>query len=244
MAKNIYGLVGYPLGHSFSRNFFSEKFTREGLDCEYLNFEIPSIDKIEGVVATPNLRGFNVTIPYKQQIIPYLDEIDSVAAEIGAVNVVKVLEGGKLKGFNSDIVGFRESIKPLLNGSHKKALVLGTGGASRAVVAGLKQLGIEPTLVSRKPGENILGYSDLTPEVMAEHTVIVNTTPLGMYPAVDNAPDIPYRELTQSHVCFDLVYNPEITKFMDLSRLRGAIIKNGLEMLHLQAIESWRIWSE
>ena len=191
----------------------------------------------------PELRGLNVTLPHKQAVIPLLDEMSDEAREIGAVNVIRVRDG-RLRGYNSDIIGFSESIKPLLKPHHTKALVLGTGGASKAICVGLTRLGLEWTYVSRTPREGMITYEDLTPEVMAEYTVIVNCSPVGMYPKVDAAPAIPYECLTPRHLLFDLVYNPEDTLFMQKGRAHGATVKNGLEMLHLQAIASWRFWNE
>ena len=239
-----YGIIGYPLGHSFSRGFFTEKVAREGIDAQYLNFEIPDVAMLRNVLRdNPELRGLNVTLPHKQAVIPLLDELSDEAREIGAVNVIRVRDG-KLKGFNSDIIGFTESIKPLLKPHHKKAIVLGTGGASKAICVGLKRLGIEWKYVSRTPHEGMLTYSDLAPEVMEEYTVIVNCSPVGMFPKVDEAPAIPYELLTPKHLLFDCVYNPEDTLFLKRGRERGAMGKNGLEMLHLQAIASWRFWNE
>ena len=242
--KQEYGLLGHPLGHSFSRAFFNDKFAREGIDAEYLNFDLSDISELPQLLAEhPNLCGLNVTIPYKQAVIPYLDELSDEARAIGAVNVIKI-EGPYLKGFNSDVIGFTESIRPLLEPHHKKALVLGTGGASKAVCAGLDKLGIEWRYVSRSgAGERLFTYSDLTPEIIAEYTVIVNCTPLGMYPRIDSCPEIPYRALSPRHLLFDLVYNPEITLFMRNGRRQGAKVKNGLEMLHLQALASWEFWN-
>lgn len=237
-----YGIIGFPLGHSFSRGFFTEKFAREGIDAQYLNFEIPDANMLLDVLRdNPELRGLNVTLPHKQAVIPLLDELSDEAKEIGAVNVIRVRDG-KLKGFNSDIIGFTESIKPLLQPWHKKALILGTGGASRAIRVGLTRLGIEWTYVSRSPRDGMLTYADLTPEVMQDYTVIVNCSPVGMFPKVDQAPNIPYELLTSKHLLFDLVYNPEDTLFMQKGRAQGATVKNGLEMLHLQAIASWKFW--
>ena len=249
-SKKIYGLIGRTLGHSFSRDFFTRKFEKENIDAEYLNFELPDIgDLMEVLAEYPDLQGFNVTIPYKQQVIPYLDAMSEVAQGVGAVNVVKLLRDDageivEIEGFNSDVVGFRESIKPLLKPQHSDALVLGTGGASKAVVYALKQLGLNVTMVSRTHSDEAISYGELTPEIMNSHKVIVNTTPLGMYPKVDACPDIPYELLNEDYVCFDLVYNPEETLFMKRSAEHGATVKNGLEMLHLQAIEAWRIWNE
>lgn len=248
MASKIYGLIGYPLTHSFSMRYFNNKFESENIDAEYVNFEIPDIgDLMEVISENPELSGLNVTIPYKEQIIPYMDEMDSEAALIGAVNVVKIIRGRngdiRLKGYNSDAMGFQNSIAPLINDKRRKALILGTGGASKAVHRALVNLGVEPIFVSRHPENGELAYSDLTPEVMAEHRVIINCTPLGMYPAIDNCPDIPYNLLTPDHLCYDLIYNPDVTTFMKKAQANGAEVKNGLEMLLLQAFESWIIWN-
>ena len=239
-----YGIIGYPLGHSFSRGFFTEKFTRESIDAQYLNFEIPDVAMLSDVLRdNPELRGLNVTLPHKQAVIPLLDEMSEEAMEIGAVNVIRV-RNGKLKGFNSDIIGFTNSIKPLLQPHHRKALVLGTGGASKAIRVGLNRLGIEWTYVSRSPREGMLTYADLTPKLMQDYTVIVNCSPVGMFPKVDAAPAIPYELLSPQHLLFDCVYNPEETLFMKKGREQGATVKNGLEMLHLQAAASWNFWNE
>lgn len=246
--QQLYGLIGRTLGHSFSQDFFNHKFQSENVNARYVNFELADIGEFNELLAQyPALRGLNVTIPYKEEVIPYMDEMDAEAAEIGAVNVIKFIGSGaklKLKGYNSDVIGFSDSIAPLLNPQRNKALVLGTGGASKAIVRGLRNLGVETQLVSRTRREGVLAYEDLTPEVMASHLVVVNTTPLGMYPNTDKAPDIPYSELTPAHLCYDLIYNPDTTKFMKLSAAHGAETKNGLEMLLLQAFASWRIWNE
>ena len=239
-----YGIIGYPLGHSFSRAFFTEKFQREHIDAEYVNFEIPSADMLPGIVqANPNLRGLNVTLPHKEAVIPMLDELSDEAKEIGAVNVIRVRDG-RLKGFNSDIIGFMDSIRPLLKPWHQHALVLGTGGASRAIRVGLQRLGIEWTYVSRTSAPGRLAYADLTPDLMEHYQVIVNCSPVGMFPRVDACPDIPYQLLTDRHLLYDLVYNPQETLFLKRGAERGAAVKNGLEMLHLQALASWRFWNE
>lgn len=243
-----YGLIGYPLKHSFSIGYFNEKFKAENIDAEYVNFEIPTInDFMQVIEENPNLCGLNVTIPYKEQVIPFLDELDKDTTKIGAVNVIKIvrLPKGKVKlvGYNSDIIGFTQSIEPLLQSHHKKALILGTGGASKAVYHGLNNLGIESTFVSRtKKNNKFLTYEELTPEVMASHTVIVNTTPVGMFPKVDFCPNIPYEQLTSDHLLYDLLYNPNETLFMKKGQAQGAITKNGLEMLLLQAFAAWEIW--
>lgn len=249
---NTYGLIGYPLGHSFSRDYFNKKFETEGIDAEYVNFELPAINDFLSVIdRNPNIRGLNVTIPYKEKIIPLLDGLDPTAAAIGAVNVIKIIRNHKgeitsLKGYNSDVIGFMDSIRGILLPTHKKALVLGTGGAAKAVVYGLKQLGVEPTLVSRTKKEGRLTYHCLSQhtELLTEHTVIVNTTPLGMYPNIDSCPDIPYDYITPGHLCYDVLYNPDVTLFMKKCAERGAIIKNGLEMLLMQAFAAWNIWRQ
>lgn len=246
--SKVYGLIGFPLTHSFSMNYFNNMFESENIDAEYVNFEIPDIgDLMEVVSENHNLAGLNVTIPYKEQVIPYMDEMDSEAALIGAVNVIKIIRGKngdiRLKGYNSDAMGFQNSIAPLINNKRNRALILGTGGASKAVYRALVNLGVEPVFVSRNPEAGELAYSDLTPEVMESHKVIVNCTPLGMYPNVDRCPDIPYDLLTSEHLCYDLIYNPDVSTFMKKSRANGAEVKNGLEMLLLQAFESWNIWN-
>ncbi len=328
-----YGLLGYPLGHSFSRAYFNNKFATEGIDAEYLNFELQSVEELPQLLAEhPRLRGLNVTIPHKQAVIPLLDELSDEARAIGAVNVIRIerQESGSakpyLKGFNSDVIGFVESIRPLLQPHHTRALVLGTGGASKAVCRGLEKLGIEWRYVSRKrqtatpapdspitapsaspkspitvpsaspdspitapsaspnnpitvpsaspegpltptapapdspitvpsaspkspitvpsgSPEGPLTYSDLTPSFIADYTVIVNCTPLGMFPRIDSSPELPYAALSKHHLLFDLVYNPGITQFMRQGRRFGATVKNGLEMLHLQADASWDFWN-
>lgn len=244
-----YGLLGYPLGHSFSKNYFNQKFEAEKIDAEYLNFEIPDIKEIKSVIKeNPELNGLNVTIPYKQQVIPYLDDLDDDARQIGAVNVIKFSKGlfgkVKLKGYNSDIIGFKQSIEPLLKDHHRKALILGTGGASKAVFHGLKQLGIAASFVSRQCKEYCITYEEITEKIMEQYHVIVNTTPLGMYPNVNACPNIPYELLTSDHLLYDLLYNPDETLFMQKGKERGAVVKNGLEMLLLQAFAAWEIWQK
>ena len=244
-----YGLIGYPLGHSFSRKFFTEKFEKEGIDAQYLNFEIPNIEEFPEVIKNhPELRGLNVTIPYKQQVMQYLDDISEEAKAIGAVNVVKcqlstVNCQPHLTGYNSDVIGFVKSIKPLLQPHHKKALILGTGGASKAIRYGLeKKLGIETLFVSRSAREGMITYEDVTAEVLKEYEVIVNCSPVGMFPHVDECPALPYEAMNENNLLYDLVYNPLETLFMKKGAAQGATVKNGLEMLHLQAIASWEFW--
>jgi shikimate dehydrogenase len=245
-----YGLLGYPLKHSFSRSYFNDKFDAEQIKAEYLNFEIPSIREFKDILkGYPNLKGLNVTIPYKEQVIPYLDRLSENAKLIGAVNVIKIERNkGKIKrltGFNSDIIGFKQSIEPLLQPHHRKALVLGTGGAAKAIYYGLKQLGLAPTYVTReKQSETVLTYNELNAHDIADHPIIVNCTPVGMWPHVDECPKIPYEYLTDQHLLYDLLYNPNETLFMKCGAQQGASVKNGLEMLLLQAFASWKFWQE
>lgn len=241
-----FGLIGKTLKHSFSAKYFAEKFERESIDdCSYELFELPAIDHLKNLLSsTPELRGFNVTIPYKLQVIPMLDSISVEAERINAVNCVKI-ENGKLHGYNTDIVGLRDSIGKLLGGAYvDRALILGTGGASQAVQYLMAELGIEFELVSRDPMKGSLTYDQITPEVLQIHTLIINTTPLGTYPNVEEAPTLPYAYLTPNHYLFDLVYNPEVTQFLSFGEQRGAHTLNGLTMLLSQAEESWRIWNE
>ena len=248
---NTYGLIGYPLGHSFSRKFFTEKFAKEGIDAQYLNFEIPSIEEFPNIIKNnPTLKGLNVTIPYKQQVMQYLDDISEEAKAIGAVNVVKCQLSTvncqlHLTGYNSDVIGFVNSIKPLLKPHHKKALILGTGGASKAIHYGLtKKLSMETLFVSRTAREGMITYEEVTAEVLKEYEVIVNCSPVGMYPHVDECPALPYEALNENNLLYDLVYNPLETLFMKKGAAQGATVKNGLEMLHLQAIASWEFWEK
>ncbi len=240
-----FGLIGYPLGHSFSKKYFTEKFADEFInDTVYENFELPQIDGLKKVIAeNPELRGLNVTIPYKEAVIRYLDELSDDALEIGAVNTIKI-SSGKLKGFNTDYIGFMRSLIPLLKPTHKKALILGTGGSSLAVKYALEKIGLEYLLVSRNPfEENEISYDSITEEILQEHTLLVNTTPVGMFPDVSKAPEIPYQFLNEQHLLFDLIYNPEETLFLQKGKEQGAMIKNGSEMLALQAEEAWKIWN-
>lgn len=241
-----YGLIGYPLGHSFSKNYFNEKFENESIDAKYINFEIPRIEDLAEVLDTnPELRGLNVTIPYKEKVLSYLDFISPEATAIGAVNVIKVEHKGKqttLKGYNSDVIGFTRSIEPLIEACHKKALILGTGGASKAVDYGLKSLGLETVSVSRFERPGTIQYDKITPEVIKEYNVIVNCTPVGMYPHVDECPKLPYESMDSHTLLYDLIYNPDMTLFMKNGKKHGATVKNGLEMLLLQAFASWDFW--
>ena len=240
-----FGLIGKKLGHSFSAKYFAEKFEREGLQgCDYSLYELPEIECVKEFMLTPDLVGFNVTIPYKQQIIPYLDALDAQAREVGAVNCVKIERDGRRVGYNTDVDGIRLSLDKLL-GEEKvlAALVLGTGGASQAVQYVLRERGIDYKVVSREKDKADLTYDDLTQEVMAAHRLIINASPVGMYPACDNAPNIPYAMLSGSHYLFDLVYNPLTTRFMELGAEQGAATLSGIDMLYAQAESAWRIWN-
>ena len=243
-----FGIIGYPLGHSFSPGYFNEKFQNEGIDAIYEKYELPVITDLQAIIDyTQDLCGFNVTIPYKEKVMSYLDVISPEARAIGAVNVVKVTnkDGKKhLEGYNSDLIGFTRSIQPLLEAHYNNALVLGTGGASKAVMYGLHKLGIETMLVSRYQKNNTIQYEQIDEEVMKEYTVIVNCTPCGMAPHFDECPAIPYCHITPKHLLFDLIYNPDETLFLKNGREQGAVTKNGLEMLLLQAEGAWEIWNK
>lgn len=244
-----YGLIGYPLGHSFSISYFNQKFQDENIDAVYENYEIPSIDALLEVLSSnPELKGLNVTIPYKEKVMPFLDTISPEAIAIGAVNVIRVNHRGnkiELKGYNSDVIGFTKSIEPMLDKKwHQKALILGTGGASKAVNYGLRSLGLETVYVSRYERPDTIQYPSITPEVVKEYNVIVNCTPLGMYPNTETCPDLPYEAMDNHTILYDLIYNPDNTLFMKRGAEYGANVKNGLEMLLLQAFASWEFWHE
>ena len=242
-----YGLIGYPLGHSFSIGYFNEKFQNENIDAVYENFEIASIEDLEEVLATnPQLRGLNVTIPYNEKVMSYLHHITPEARAIGAVNVIQVQHKGSkviLKGFNSDVIGFTRSIEPMLERFHKKALVLGTGGAAKAIHFALTALGLEVVYVSRYERPGTIQYETITPDVVREYNVIVNCTPLGMFPNVSECPPLPYEAMDSHNLLYDLIYNPDETLFMQKGAAQGATVKNGLEMLLLQAFASWEFWN-
>jgi len=243
-----YGLIGYPLGHSFSISYFNEKFQNENINARYINFEIPSIEALPEVLASnPELKGLNVTIPYKEKVMSYLDQISPEARAIGAVNVIRVTNKGNkvlLKGFNSDVIGFTKSIEPMLEKWHKKALILGTGGASKAINYGLRSLGLETVYVSRYERPGTIQYHRITPEIVKEYNVIVNCTPVGMYPHADECPNLPYEAMDSHTILYDLIYNPDETLFMKRGMEYGANVKNGLEMLLLQAFASWEFWND
>ncbi len=247
--QHLYGLIGYPLSHSFSKRYFTQKFETEHIpDSRYELFPLQNIMELPDLlVQHPNLRGLNVTIPYKQQVVPLLDALDSSAQQVGAVNTIKIeAQTRKRTGYNTDYYGFKLSLEHWLKDfSGIKALVLGTGGASKAVQCALKNLGIAYLMISRTPGEQTVSYEQLKQKhLLNDHRLIVNTTPLGMTPQTDTFPDLAYGQLTAHHYCYDLVYNPETTRFMQLAAERDAQVKNGLEMLHLQAEKSWEIWSQ
>ena len=246
--KKTFGLVGKKISYSFSKGYFTDKFLNQGLtNHEYLNFDLESIQDFSKVIQKfhSTLKGVNVTIPYKQEIFKFLDDIDDTAKEVGAVNTVKYTDQGKLIGYNSDVVGFEQSIVPLLKPHHTKALILGTGGASKAVSYVFKTLGIDCVKVSRNAFEKreIL-YDDLTKPLLSEYTIIINCSPVGTFPNVNQKPAIPYQFITHDHLLYDLIYNPKETSFLSEGMKKGAYTKNGYEMLVLQAEESWRIWNE
>lgn len=240
-----FGLIGYPLSHSFSQHFFTEKFRSEQIaGCVYENFPLEKIEHVTDVLDRhPDLQGLNVTIPYKELVLPFLHQQSEVVQTIGACNCIRI-EGGMLTGFNTDVIGFEQSLRQFLQPSHKKALVLGTGGAAKAIHFVLNKLGIEFLEVSRTGDtDRKIRYEQLTGSLVAEHTLLINTTPLGMYPNVEAFPPLPYAGITPHHYLFDLVYNPAQTRFLQLGAERGATIKNGIDMLVIQAEESWKIWN-
>ncbi|MCM4159346.1 shikimate dehydrogenase [Antarcticibacterium flavum] len=240
----IYGLIGKNIDYSFSRSYFKKKFEVEGIAAEYRNFDLDNIEEFKNVLRTnPVPSGLNVTIPYKQEIMRFLDQMDPVAAEIGAVNTIKFEKDGSLTGYNTDHYGFTESLRPNLKPPHTAALILGTGGASKAVAFSLAQLKIPYSFVSRNAGANSYSYQDLTEELITSHPIIINCTPLGTYPAIEKAPKIPFDGITPAHLIFDLIYNPAVTRFMELAAANGAVTLNGYRMLELQAENAWKIWN-
>ncbi|GMT45535.1 MAG: shikimate 5-dehydrogenase [bacterium] len=247
---DIYGLIGKPLKHSFSGDYFAQKFEKKHIDAEYRLWELDDIPDLHSFAREhPQLRGLNITIPYKRTVVPALDELDAPAQIIGSVNVVKVnRKGGEilLRGYNTDVIGFERSLKPLVKGRKQlRALILGTGGSAHSVAFVLRRLGIYFYYITRRPKKlEMLGYSWITPAIMNEFQLIVNTSPVGMYPDTEHAPVIPYEMLTPGHILFDLIYNPEETLFLKKGKAQGAIVKNGLEMLKIQAEESWKIWKK
>lgn len=260
--SKTYGLIGSPLSHSFSKKYFSEKFVKENInDCEYNLYPIDNINQLPQLITdNPSLCGLNVTIPYKESVIPYLDELDETAKAVGAVNCIKIVSStenqvSRLIGYNTDVFGFRQSIKPFLEIQHERALILGTGGASKAVAHVLKEIGIECFFVSRSKeqdtriknqvsGAKIFLYEELTDYIISAFKLIVNTTPVGMFPHINERPNLPYQFITSSHLLYDLVYNPTETEFLKHGKLQGASTVNGLSMLHQQAEEAWRLWNK
>ena len=245
MQKQIenFGLIGKDISYSFSKKFFTQKFINEGLNnCSYENYDISSISKLLEVINDTKIKGLNVTIPYKESVIELLNHIDPIAKKIGAVNTIKIDKQNKLLGYNTDYIGFKKSLESNIS-NQKRALILGTGGASKAIVYALKTLNIKTLLVSRKNREECITYEDVSNQIIKDHTIIINCTPLGTYPNIEECPKIPYQYITERHLCYDLIYNPIKTKFLILSEKKGASIINGNEMLKNQAMESWKIWN-
>lgn len=246
----LYGLIGHPLVHSFSKDYFNRKFEDEGINARYVNYEIDDVHMLMELISEyPDINGLNVTTPFKEQVLPLLATIDESARQVGAVNVIKFIkdkngELQSLRGYNSDAPAFARSIEPLLNEARKSALVLGTGGAAKAVKHALEHLGVEVHMVSRRKSASTIVYEELTKAMVAHSKIVVNATPVGMYPHADQCPDFPYRFLTPGHLCYDLIYNPDETLFMKNSKQAGAEVKNGLEMLLLQAFISYEIWTD
>lgn len=243
--QKVYGLIGKNISYSFSKKYFTNKFEENFFEnCEYRNFDLPNLENLDSIKKIKGLKGINVTIPYKETIIPFLDRINKKAKKIGAVNCIKISKKGTLKGYNTDYYGFKKSLIPLLESHHKKALILGTGGASKAVAFALRELNIEYDFVSRNANEFQFKYSELNNDVFKEYTIIINTTPIGTSPNIDECPPLDYSLFTDKHIAYDLVYNPEKTKFLKKAKSYGAKIKNGYEMLVLQAEKSWKIWNK
>lgn len=246
MQKSVYGLIGKNIGYSFSKNYFNTFFeTNQYSNCQYTNFDIEEISEFKSIIKNnPEIQGFNVTIPYKEAIIPYLEKLSNKAKKIGAVNVIRITKKGKIKGYNSDYYGFKKALKPLLKPHHKKALILGTGGASKGIAYALSELNIQYTFVSRNNLDNRIIYTDITAETYDNYQIIINCTPLGTSPNVDKCPDIPYQYFTKNHIAFDLIYNPSESLFLQKAKQQNAVTKNGLDMLIFQAEKSWEIWNK
>ena len=243
---NKFGLVGRNIDYSFSRDYFAKKFARENLPHTYVNFDLQSIDELDTIIeTTSNLKGLNVTIPYKEAVIPLLDDLNKRAKKIGAVNTIRLTRYNKLIGYNTDYYGFKKSLEPNLKKHHKRALILGTGGASKAIAYALKKLKIQYDYVSRSEKEGVkFLYSDLTEDIISTYTIIINCTPIGTFPDVNECPNIPYEAVTEKHILYDLIYNPEQTKFLSCGDIKGATTINGIEMLKLQAEKAWKIWNK
>ena len=242
--QKTYGLVGKSISYSFSEKYFTEKFKKNKIqNCTYKNFDLNNIKDLVSILKENDLKGLNITIPYKEQVLSYLDEIEDNAKLIGAINTIKINKDKTLTGYNTDFIGFINTLRPHINSNCKKALILGTGGASKAIEYGLKKLNIESKKVSRNKKKGDLTYLEIDSDLIKEYQIIINTTPLGTYPDIENYPDIPYKYLTKKHICYDLIYNPDETKFLRKSKKKGAITVNGLRMLEIQAEESWKIWN-
>ena len=246
MSKRHFGLVGKSIEYSFSKKYFTEKFVLGNLaDCSYHNFDLKGIEEFPSLIAENlNLKGLNVTIPYKEAVLPYLNKLSKTAAQIGAVNVIRFTKKGNLKGYNSDYYGFMKSLKPLLQSHHRKALILGSGGAAKAVSFALDQLGILYTFVTREEKEGMIDYDLINATTFDNHQIIINCTPTGTVPNTKEFPPIPYHFFTKKHIAFDLIYNPEETQFLKKAKKKGAFTKNGYEMLILQAEKAWKIWNK
>ena len=241
-----FGLLGKDISYSFSKKYFTEKFSHELFeDCSYENFDIPTIEEFPTILKNnTDLKGLNVTIPYKEAILPYLDTLSEKAFKIGAVNVIRFTKKGNLKGYNSDWYGFKKALEPLLQPHHKKALILGTGGAAKAVAFALEQMGILYTYVSREASENAIDYNRINTTTFDNYHIIINCTPVGTSPNTKEFPPIPYQFFTEKHIAFDLIYNPEETQFLKKAKKKGAVVKNGYEMLVFQAEKAWKIWNK
>lgn len=246
LKKKKFGLLGKNISYSFSKKYFTEKFEKIGADhFSYKNFDVETVEDFKKIISeTKNLKGMNVTIPYKEAIIPHLTKLSKNAKIIGAVNTISISKKGALKGYNTDFYGFKKSLKPLLQKHHQKALILGTGGASKAVAFALRKLKIEYDFVSRNPSEYEFSYDELNQDVFNEYQIIINTTPVGTYPNIEECPPLDYSLFTDNHIAYDLVYNPEETKFLQAAKANGATIKNGYDMLVFQAEKAWEIWNK
>ena len=242
--QKTYGLVGKSISYSFSEKYFTEKFKKNKIqNCTYKNFDLNNLKDLVSILKENDLKGLNITIPYKEQVLSYLDEIEDNAKLIGAINTIKINKDKTLTGYNTDFIGFINTLRPHINSNCKKALILGTGGASKAIEYGLKKLNIESKKISRNKKKGDLTYLEIDSDLIKEYQIIINTTPLGTYPDIENYPDIPYKYLTKKHICYDLIYNPDETTFLRKSKKKGAITINGLRMLEIQAEESWKIWN-
>jgi len=243
--KNIYGLIGKKISYSFSKNYFTNKFKKSHLDSNYTyeNLDLDDINQFKNIIKQKKFNGFNVTIPYKEKIIKFLDKLDSDAEKIGAVNTIKVCSNNQLKGYNTDYIGFIKSISPILNKTHKKAILLGSGGASKSIIFGLDKLNISSIVVSRSKEKGNIIYEELNNEIINASQIIINCSPVGTFPKINECPKIPYKYINSKHICYDLIYNPLESKFLKESKKNNATILNGMEMLKIQAEESWKIWN-